>query len=175
MSRLIRLWGAAATLAFALGVVNAQAGPHATTLAVTMTNDPVSNAIKVYDAATGRLWFDADGSGVKKQWTWVTKDAGWLVFDHKKTGKVDSALQLFGGVTFWMFWDNGYDALRSLDDNGDGVLTAAELDGLAVWCDANGNGVCDPGEVRTLGELGIVALAFMPETKGQPLPEDVPT
>ena len=26
-----------------------------------------------------------------------------------------SALQLFGSVTYWMFWDHGYQALATLD------------------------------------------------------------
>ncbi len=103
--------------------------------------------------------FDADGSGLKKKWTWITKDAGWLVYDPQRKGEVTSALQMFGGVTFWLFWETGYDALASLDDNGDGVLAGAELKGLAIWHDANGNGICDPGEVKSLREYGIVALS----------------
>src|SRR5262249_9693242 len=102
--------------------------------------------------------FDADGSGHQHKWTWVTRDAGWLVYDHKKTGKVDSALQLFGNVTFLMFWENGYRALSALDADGDGWLAGVELDGLAVWVDANGNGVVDAGELKSLSELGITGL-----------------
>jgi hypothetical protein len=37
------------------GVSGLQAGPHAATLAVVMTNDPVSNQIKVYDVGTRAL------------------------------------------------------------------------------------------------------------------------
>jgi hypothetical protein len=103
--------------------------------------------------------FDADGSGLKRKWTWVTKDAGWLVYDPKGKGVVTSGLQMFGGVTFWLFWETGYDALASLDDNGDGVLTGDELKGLAIWHDANGNGICDPGEVKPLSAYGIVAVS----------------
>jgi hypothetical protein len=66
---------------------------------------------------------------------------------------------MFGNVTFWLFWETGYDALTSLDDNGDGVLTGDDLKGLAIWHDANGNGICDPGEVKPLSEYGIVALS----------------
>jgi len=29
---------------------------------------------------------------------------------------------------------------------------------LAIWRDLNGNGVSEPGEVKTLGEWGVVAL-----------------
>lgn len=103
--------------------------------------------------------FDADGTGLQKHWTWISSDAGWLVFDPRKTGKITSALQMFGSVTFWMFWGNGYEALRSLDNNGDGTLTGEELRGLAVWRDINRNGVSDNGEVRTLADWGIIAVS----------------
>jgi hypothetical protein len=103
--------------------------------------------------------FDADGTGLPRKWTWVTRDAGWLVYDPKATGRVTSALQMFGGVSFWTFWDNGYQALRLLDDDGDGMLTGKELDGLAIWHDANGDGICDPGEVKPLSAYGIVAVS----------------
>jgi tetratricopeptide (TPR) repeat protein len=103
--------------------------------------------------------FDADGSGLKRKWSWITKDAGWLVYDPKGKGEATSGLQLFGGVTFWLFWETGYDALASLDDNRDGILSGDELKGLAIWRDANGNGVCDPGEVQPLSEYGIVAVS----------------
>jgi hypothetical protein len=104
--------------------------------------------------------FDADGTGLRRRWTWITRDAAWLVHDPKRSGQITSGLQLFGSVTFWMFWDTGYDALAALDDNHDGRLTGAELEGLALWHDANGNGVSDPGEVKSLSEVGIVEISL---------------
>lgn len=103
--------------------------------------------------------FDADGTGLQKRWTWISKDAGWLVYDPHHTGKAGSALQLFGGVTFRMFWENGYHALASLDDDCDGMLAGTELEGLAIWQDLNGNGICERGEVKPLSEWGIVAVS----------------
>lgn len=103
--------------------------------------------------------FDADGTGLQKRWTWISRDAGWLVYDPHHTGKVTSALQLFGGVTFWMFWENGYNALAALDDDYDGKLAGKELDGLAIWQDLNGNGICERGDVKPLAEWGIVAIS----------------
>lgn len=103
--------------------------------------------------------FDADGTGLQKKWTWINDNAAWLVHDPKHTGQVTSALQLFGNVTFWLFWETGYDALAALDDNRDGQLTGNELVGLALWHDANGNGISEPGEVKPLTEYNIVALA----------------
>ena len=103
--------------------------------------------------------FDADGSGEKKTWSWIKPNAAWLVYDPDATGKVNSALQLFGNVTFRLFWSNGYGALASLDDNRDGELRGTELGGLALWHDVNGNGIADRGEVKPLAEYGIVGLS----------------
>jgi hypothetical protein len=103
--------------------------------------------------------FDADGSGIKKRWTWITRDAAWLVYDPAGRGEVDSALQLFGSVTFWLFWEHGYAALSALDDDRDGRLAGVELHGLALWRDANGNALADPGEVRPVADHGIVAMS----------------
>ncbi len=103
--------------------------------------------------------FDVDGSGLERRWTWVTRDAGWLVYDPKGRGEITSGLQLFGNVTFWLFWDNGYRALESLDDDRDGVLTGPELRGLAIWQDGGRPGVCEPGEVKPLSAYGIVAVS----------------
>jgi tetratricopeptide (TPR) repeat protein len=115
-----------------------------------------------------RVTFDADGSGRLLTWTWVTPEAGWLVYDHQGTREVTSALQLFGNVTFWMFWENGYRALSVLDDNGDGYLTGKELNGLAIWQDRNRNGKSEPGEVKPVRAHGIVSLRCREESISPP-------
>ena len=103
--------------------------------------------------------FDLDGSGIVRKWTWLSQDAAWLVHDHRGTGQITSALQLFGNVTFWAFWENGYHALRAMDDDGDGEIRGRERIGLALWQDRNSNGVSDRGEVRSLVDWGIVSLS----------------
>jgi hypothetical protein len=103
--------------------------------------------------------FDADGSGIAKRWTWITPDAGWIVFNQQAPWQVDSALQLFGNVTFWLFWENGYQALRALDDDGDRQLKDDELEHLGIWHDRNMNGQSDAGEVRPLADWQVVALS----------------
>jgi hypothetical protein len=129
--------------------------------AVTPVAIPLKDGLAAADIEdrAAAVAFDADGSGLKRQWSWITRDAAWLVHDPKRGGKVDSALQMFGGVTFWLFWETGYDAMAALDDDRDGTLGGAELEGLALWHDANGNGVCEPGEVKPLAEWGIVSLS----------------
>ena len=107
---------------------------------------------------SARVSFDLDGFG-PRTWTWITPDAGWLVFDPYDTSRITSGLQLFGNVTFWLFWNTGYDALQALDDDGDGLLREEELAGLAVWRDANADGVSHPGEVVSLAAAGIIELS----------------
>jgi hypothetical protein len=122
---------------------------------------PLRDGLSVGDleARYARVAFDADGTGLDRRWSWVSSDAAWLVHDPTRSGRVTSALQLFGSVTFWMFWDTGYEALAALDDDHDRRLTGRELEGLALWHDANGNGVSDPGEVRPLAAYGIVSIS----------------
>ena len=71
---------------------------------------------------------------------------------------------MFGSVTFWIFWQDGYEALSSLDDDGDGVLRGAELRGLALWQDRNGDGVSAPGEVCPVEAFGITAISCSTES-----------
>jgi hypothetical protein len=65
MSRLVALCSTAALLVFAASASNAHAEDSGRTLAVTMTNDPVSNQIQVYDTSTKVLLqtLSTDGKG----------------------------------------------------------------------------------------------------------------
>jgi tetratricopeptide (TPR) repeat protein len=132
--------------------------PRAVTpIAIPLADDVPARAIA---DPLARVRFDADGSALGQRWTWITPNAGWLVYDADGAGRIDSALQLFGSVTFWLFWKNGYDAMRALDDNGDGELAGGELRHLAVWHDRNANGASEDGEVLSLASLGIAALSY---------------
>jgi tetratricopeptide (TPR) repeat protein len=127
-----------------------------TPIAIPLVDDlPVRKLVDL-DAA---VLFDADGSGFRRQWTWIAPQAGWLVYDAPQKGQISSALQWFGNVTFWLFWNNGYEALAALDDDGDGELKNRELRYLALWRDVNGNGISEPGEVHPLSRHGIVGLS----------------
>src|SRR5258708_26170515 len=106
-----------------------------------------------------RVKFDLDGTGREQSYPWLQSDAAFLVWDPEHTDHVTSGRQLFGTVTWWMFWENGYQALAALDDDRDGWLRGAELNGLALWFDRNQNGIADPGEVIPIEQAGIEALA----------------
>jgi len=112
---------------------------------------------------SARVSFDLDGTGLPRQWQWITPKAAWLIFDRFGEKQISSALQMFGNCTFWIFWSNGYDPLRALDDDQNGVLQGAELSGVALWHDRNSNGKCDPGEVKPVTEWGIVRISCKSE------------
>lgn len=114
--------------------------------------------------------FDLDGTGRARAWGWTRGAGAWLVYDHDGQGRIDSAVQMFGAVSFLAFWPTGYDALAALDDDGDGALRGAELVHLALWKDADGDGRSDVGEVRPLTAWGITGLAtaFERDGDGQP-------
>jgi hypothetical protein len=102
--------------------------------------------------------FDLDSMGGSR-WPWIAPTTAVLVWDPHATGRIVDGRQLFGNVTWHLLFRSGYDALAALDDDGDGALSGAELAGIAVWRDANGNGVSDAGEVDSLDDLGIVRIA----------------
>ena len=106
-----------------------------------------------------RVTFDLDGDLRRETRQWVRSQTCILAWDPLGKGRIENGRQLFGSVTWWMFFDNGYHALDALDDNRDGTLRGEELRHIVVWRDRNSNGTSDPGEVVPLERLGIVAIA----------------
>jgi hypothetical protein len=103
--------------------------------------------------------FDLDGSGAAQRWSWVKPETGILCWDPRGTGKITSGYQLFGSVSYRLFFDDGYQALDLLDNDRDGALAGKELNGISVWFDRDGDGVSDPGEVAAVGTLGVVSIS----------------
>jgi len=122
---------------------------------------PLADGLTAADLedTAARVAFDVTGTGNGRKTSWITTKAAWLVYDPKGDGKITSGRQLFGNVTFWMFWSNGYGPLAALDDDRDGQLTDKELAGLALWHDENSNGAADAGEVKPIADLGIIAVS----------------
>ena len=96
---------------------------------------------------------------------WLRDNAAWLVWDPNRRAHITSGFDMIGERAWGVFWRDGFEALRALDDNRDGELTGAELGGLALWRDANGDGVSQADEVRPLTDHGIVALSTSAERR----------
>lgn len=108
--------------------------------------------------------FDLAGTGDTRTQGWLTPDAAWLVWDPQWRGEIRSGFDIVGQRTWSVFWSDGFEALRALDDDRDGELTGGELGGLSLWRDQNANGVSEPGEVLPVNVHGIAGLA----TRGVP-------
>lgn len=102
--------------------------------------------------------FDLAGTGDRRAQGWLTPDAAWLVWDPNWRGRINSGFDMIGERAWSVFWRDGFEALGALDDNHDGQLTGAELDGLALWRDENCNGVSEPGEVLPVVVHGVTAI-----------------
>lgn len=120
--------------------------------------------------SAARVRFDLGGSGLKQEWGWTTGSGAWLVWDPQDRREITSGLQLFGAVTFWVFWQNGYEALASLDDNDDGALTGDELTGLSLWNDRNADGRSTADEVTPAGTVGLTELKCRPDSHPTGIP-----
>jgi hypothetical protein len=109
-----------------------------------------------------RVRFDLDGTGRGFRWSWVKGDTAILAWDPRGTGRIESGMQLFGSVTWHIYWPDGYRALGALDDDRDGQLSGAELRGLVVWRDADGDGRSSAAEVVSVESAGITMIRTRP-------------
>ncbi|WP_420970809.1 calcium-binding protein [Bradyrhizobium sp. B120] len=99
--------------------------------------------------------FDVFGTGFSVRTGWVQPTDGILAIDKNGNGNIDDVSELIGGES-----GNGFATLAQYDTNDDGVIDAndAVYSQLRVWQDANGNAVVDPGELKTLSDLGIASI-----------------
>jgi uncharacterized repeat protein (TIGR02543 family) len=119
---------------------------------------------------TGRnapVLFDiaATGQPARIGWTAAGADEGFLWMDRNGNGKVDNGAELFGTATRLRngtLATNGFEALRELDTNGDGIIDAndASWPMLLVWRDRNHNGISEPAEIMPLAQSGVVGIGL---------------
>lgn len=112
--------------------------------------------------------FDIDGDGFAERSGWVQPDDGFLVRDLNANGIIDDVNEMFGDAQ-----QSGFDALSELDDtanggNADGVIDSQDFGfaDLAVWQDANGDGITDSGELLSMAEVGIESISLANQASG---------
>jgi hypothetical protein len=116
--------------------------------------DLTGSGINLTPLNTSSPYFDLTNDGFARQTGWIGTGTGLLCFDPNDQN-ITNITQLFGNAT-----TDGFDILRQLDTNHDNVINASDaaFASLRVWVDTNDNGVTDPGELYTLGQLGIVSI-----------------
>ena len=136
------------------------------------------------DEAATLVKFKLDISSPDSWYVWYgSADTPLLVYDPSDTRKVTSVTQLFGNWTFGgkkearatnfandaatgtvrgAPWRDGYEALATLDSDGDGKVSGGELSPLALWFDRNRDAVSQPGEIVELSDSGVTSLSVGP-------------
>ncbi len=106
----------------------------------------------------GGAQFDITGSGQMVRTAFVTGGDAFLALDRDGDGRITSGKELFGDQNGAA---NGYEELRKLDSNHDGVINSLDRDfsKLVLFRD-NGNGLQEEGELIGLKEAGISEISL---------------
>jgi hypothetical protein len=120
------------------------------------------NTHVVFTDAAGSA-FDLTRAGMCHTGDWPTSATPWLAFDRNGDGVIGDGGELFGSATKLQngsFATNGFEALRDLDTNHDGVFEAQDpaFSKVVVWTDANLNRESEKNELTSLGDYGVTAI-----------------
>jgi hypothetical protein len=102
--------------------------------------------------------FDILGNGQTANTAFVTGGDAFLALDRNEDGIINSGKELFGDQNGAA---NGYEELRKLDGNGDGVINRQDsaFNRLLLFKD-NGNGKTEKGELSSLKDAGIDEISL---------------
>jgi hypothetical protein len=128
-------------------------------LAAPIVLDLDGNGVSLVNLKDSKARVDMDGDGIADRTGWFSRGDGVLVYDRNGDGTVTDATEL-------SFIDekpgalSDLEGLRTLDSNGDGLISANDsgYGKLLVWTDPNGNGKANPSEIKSLAQLGISAI-----------------
>jgi len=113
---------------------------------------------------TGGGDFDLTGQGFNVATDWPTAQTPWLAFDRDGDGRIEDGGELFGSATRLVsgrLAKHGFEALRELDENGDGAVNSDDsaYASLRIWADTNADRRSQPGELKSLSDLGVTSLS----------------
>lgn len=103
--------------------------------------------------------FPMNPSQLKSYWPEAGAPGYFLALDKNKDGKINDGTELFGSRPDQK---NGFEDLKSLDGNKDGVLDSKDklFSALKLWQDRNGNGKTEKGELIPLKNKNIVSISL---------------
>ncbi len=107
--------------------------------------------------------FDLTRAGMCHGGDWPTAVTPWLAFDRDGDGVIRDGGELFGSATKLdngSFAKNGFEALRDLDTNHDGVFDVRDpaFTKIVVWSDKNLDRQSEKRELTSLVDHGITAI-----------------
>lgn len=106
--------------------------------------------------------FDVNEDGVREQTAWTAPGSGvgFLVVDRDNDGLITSGRELFGNKTAPRV-PNGFEMLGTMDLDGNDVLDHQDSTWarLALWVDADHDGITDEGELMPISETDIEGIS----------------
>jgi hypothetical protein len=159
-----------------MALTDAQFASLTTTGLATLDRTPIvldldGNGVRTTPLSQG-VRFDITADGQLDTTGWVGSGDGLLVRDLNGDGLINNALELFGDATELadgLQAQDGFQALSSLDGNGDGKIDQADTSfkSLMVWRDANADGITDSGELKSLSQEGITSIGVRAQSTSQ--------
>ena len=118
--------------------------------------------------------FDLNANGTPDYVTWTARqsDIAFLALDRNGNGRIDDGSELFGNHTplgDGSVAASGFDALASLDSNGDGVIDSTDSvwQRLLLWTDSNHDGISSSDELRPIAWSDISAIELGYKVEGR--------
>lgn len=127
-------------------------------------------------AGVDGVHFDMNGDGGTRRYAWPASGSGiaFLVMDRDGDGVITSGRELFGDNTLLRpggaTADNGFEALRKLDSNRDGRISAGDrsFGSLRLWRDDSPrDGASQEVELLTLTSAGVEWISVDYHTTGR--------
>ncbi|MGI9212159.1 MAG: hypothetical protein ACR2HF_06765, partial [Methylococcaceae bacterium] len=120
------------------------------------------NGLSYTSLADSVAYFDFSGDQIPDHTAWVGRGDGFLAYDANHDGRISQRNE----IVFTDYAPNAQtdmEAVRwAFDTNGDAWLSPQDKDwaSFGVWQDANGNGINDAGEFRSLESWGIARISL---------------
>ncbi|HYG31148.1 MAG TPA: cadherin domain-containing protein [Allosphingosinicella sp.] len=132
-----------------------------TALAAPIVIDYDGDGSGLVPLAQSSALFDMDGDGERERTGWIAAGDALLVLDRNGDGAISDIAEIsFVGDKAGATTD--LEGLAAFDSDGDGSITTrdARYADFRLWFDNNGNGATDAGEILTLSEAEIAAIAL---------------
>jgi hypothetical protein len=113
-----------------------------------------------------------NGQACQVAWTRLGVENAFLALDRNGNGRIENGAELFGNFTplrSGQLAGHGFEALREMDGNGDGILNATDgaWSALLLWVDRNHDGVSTPGELQPISSSAVTELELDPRVVGR--------
>ncbi|MEO1895901.1 MAG: hypothetical protein ABGX32_06525, partial [Methylococcales bacterium] len=114
-----------------------------------------NDGIEIVQSVTSNQ-FDMNPEGTATPTNWLSGADGFLALDINGNGQVDNITELFSEY-FALGGNSGLEALRTLDENEDGIIDQndSQFANLQIWQDKNQDGISSADELSSLADHGV--------------------